>query len=76
MRTAQVLSGPMARKNEDVTGFRLTKEVIERVEAYAARRTAETGIPVSRSHAVRELLARALDADEAERKATKKGKAR
>jgi hypothetical protein len=43
------------------TGVRIDDDIIERVEAYAARMTKETGIEVNRATALRALLVKGLE---------------
>jgi predicted transcriptional regulator len=46
------------------TSFRLSPELLERVDKYAAQLSAQAGVPVSRAAAVAKLLSAALDAEE------------
>ncbi len=50
------------------TGFRIDPDIIERVEAYAARLSKETGIEVNRATALRALLVKGLDVVERQQK--------
>jgi len=45
-------------------GFRLPRELLERVDAYAARVSASAGVPVSRAAAVTKLLTIALEVED------------
>jgi predicted transcriptional regulator len=59
--------------NTPTTSFRLAPDLLERLDRYAERLSAATGIPVSRAAAASKLLAQALDAEAsaAERKRRK-----
>lgn len=46
----------------ELTAFRLPGELLERMDRYAKQLTAETGIPVQRAEAARQLLEAGLRA--------------
>jgi len=46
------------------TSFRFAPELLERLDRYAERLSADTGLPVSRASAAAKLLTAALDAED------------
>lgn len=54
------------------TGFRLSDDLLARIDAHAEHLSALAGVPVSRSQAVVKLLAERLDQVEAEQPKAKK----
>jgi hypothetical protein len=66
MRKQAVVSADMATKDRRLM-LRLEAELAERIEAYAARMRAETGLDVTTAAAMRRLLIAGLDALEKKR---------
>ena len=47
----------------ELTAFRLPEELLKRIDRYAEQLTAQTGIPVQRAEAARQLLEAGLRAE-------------
>lgn len=66
------LRGPKARTKTTQVAFRLPDDLLKRLDAFAADMAKNVpGVYVSRADALRVLLAKALDAEEAEKKTNK-----